>query len=214
MSSVFPFFKSKNRKGVQKRAARAQSPPSPASFVSKEVNETFNPYSLHDASLSSLNQHAQRQANGQDDPDKRASSPKVRIDFTTDGLSLSDWFPAELLQSRSDSPAPRPERNASLAGRAVIGNGHPAQPGGNLTVNRPGEGGLHSRTASSSGRSRAGSHSTAGTRSIGTSRMDEGLHVDENVGRVQSYADDDVIVIEAPRGRDVSLHHHLFSVVP
>lgn len=191
------------RKGIHKRlnnlthTGRAQSPPSPASFVSPDINDkAFNPYSLYEASQSSISQQLQQQPNGQGDLSKRASSPKVRIDLTTDGLSLSDWFPAELLQARGESPvpapAPRPERNASLAARAVAG-------GSNLTVNR--DDGLHSRAASSSGHSHMDTVSNAST---------GGLHPGMNqprgvLDRHHSFSEDEVIIIEAPRGRDVSM---------
>ena len=193
------------RKGIHKRLnnfthpTRAQSPPSPASFVSPDVNDkAFNPYSLYEASQSSISQQLQQQPSGQGEPSKRASSPKVKIDFPTDGLSLSDWFPAELLHARGESPAPapapRPERNASLAARGAAG-------ASNLTVNR--DDGLHSRAASSSGHSHMDPASNASAPSI------SGLHPNMNQpgggrDRLHSFSEDDVIVIEAPRGRDVS----------
>lgn len=190
----------KSRKGIQKRinnftgSGRAQSPPSPASFVSPDVNDrAFNPYTLYGASQSSLNQPLPRQPSG---PAESNSSSKFRIDFSTDELSSSNWFPQELLETRSDSPAPapRPERNASLVAKT-------GTPSTGLGVNR--DGGSHSRAASSSGHSHMDA-AYVGVGSIPGSRLDVN-QAGSSRDHQRSFAEDDVIIIEAPRGRDVSL---------
>ena len=52
-----------------------------------------------------------------------AAPPKVHTDvpLSTNGHSLSDCFPADLLQGGSDSPARVPERNMSLG--IMVGSG-------------------------------------------------------------------------------------------
>lgn len=186
------------RKGIQKRfnnltsSGRAQSPPSPASFVSPEIGEKgFNPYSLYEATQSSASQHLQRQPSDHAESSKRASSPKVHIDFPSERLSLAEWFPPELLQSRNDPPPPRPARNESLGIKAGSSSSALGVDGG------------HSRAASSSGHSHVDTASNAGTGSI------SGLRSEAGSGRAlppppRTFVEDDIIVIEAPRGRDVS----------
>lgn len=199
LSSVFS-----RRKGIQRKISnftqirRAQSPPSPGSFVTPEISEKpFNPYSLYIPSTSqhSVNQAAftfsQSQPQGApSEPSKRASSPRVQLEFSAEALSLSDWFPAELLQARSDSPARRPERNVSL-GVTSTTSGTSGYQGGSA------HGGTRDSAIGSSGTAAADS-----TAHIPETVLESDENDEDNAGH--GYAPDDVIVIEAPRGRDVS----------
>jgi hypothetical protein len=206
LSSVF----SRPRKGIQKRLnnlthlGRAQSPPSPASFISPDVRgRPCNPYSLVDASRSSLNQTILSQVSTQAESSKCGSSPKVQIDLDSEGLSLADWFPAELLQSTSDVLVPRPERNVSLGAKARVGSNNGV--GGNVVDGKRSESSLRMPDASASGRLRAGSHSNTLLKNTSRGRAEEAVVVSDASGRACAFEDDDVIIIEAPRGRDVSL---------
>lgn len=203
LNSVF-----KGRKGKRSRfnlTHRAQSPSSPGSFVSPDNNEKpFNPYSLIAASQSSLNQHLQRHGDRQpSESSKRVSSPKVNVDIGTEGFSLSDWFTSDLLQPRADL-ASLPERNASLGVKAGTGSVNGSS--GNLSMDKGADSGLHRRGTSESAASQAGPQANAASRNLPIPpRTDEGSYLQARRAREKSFSEDDVIVIEAPRGRDVSL---------
>lgn len=194
LSSVFS-----RRKGIQRKLTnftnirRAQSPPSPGSFVTPEISEKpFNPYALYNPSTSqqSVNQAAFTFSPPQAESSKRASSPRVQLEFPAEALSLSDWFPAELLQARSESPARRPERNVSLG------------------VTGPTSGTSGHQAGSSLGRTQESGGSSGHVAGESMSRISEVVtesnHDDDDDRGEQDFAQDDVIIIEAPRGRDVS----------
>lgn len=207
LSSVF----ANRRKGIQRKLnnlthiKRAQSPPSPASFASPDLGDrAFNPYILYNSSASqqSVSQPSftftpsTTNVTSQADTNNRQSSPKVQLEFPVEGLSLSDWFPAELLQLQSDTFQRVPERNASLG------------------VTGPGSSSLSVHTLASNGAS-AGSISersghTGMTAGRAMSKVDEQSGKNEHdqehdsTNNEHDFSHDDVIVIEAPRGRDVS----------
>ncbi|KAL6309439.1 hypothetical protein BKA93DRAFT_357341 [Sparassis latifolia] len=105
-----------NRRKGQKKTTnfttvkRAQSPPSPASFVSPEIVD------IHEKV--SVDAHAHAQSNGFNS--SRASTPRVQLDLDHHSMSISDWFPQGMLGSEIRSP---PERNVSLPGGSG-GSGH------------------------------------------------------------------------------------------
>ncbi|KAI0342545.1 hypothetical protein BDW22DRAFT_212744 [Trametopsis cervina] len=179
LSSVFS-----RRKGLQKKLnsfahiRRAQSPPSPGSFISPEIGEKpFNPYTLGNESLTSQNSLNQVSSTGTQVADgDKAGSPRVQLQLTTDTLSLSDWFPAQYLQSNTEQPARIPLRNASLG---VTG----AQASGSR---RPQDADVH-----------GGSMEQIAEQGQDLQREDDRGHGHDDGSDL-----DDVIIIEAPRGRE------------
>lgn len=88
---------------------RAQSPPSPASFVSEDVVNIHE--KLHQRYLPEPPDGA---ANGR--PDVRDSTPRVHLELDAHRQSsYSDWFPKDLLNRDVRTPPPR---DASLANNA------------------------------------------------------------------------------------------------
>lgn len=112
----------------------------------------------------------------------------MQLDFAMEGLSLSDWFPPELLQARNESPVRRPERNVSLG--VVAATGVPAT----------------SQASGSQVRSSLVVASGSGNVTAESSTMPSMLlRITETQQESNEDGNDieDVIVIEAPRGRDV-----------
>ena len=186
LSSVFS-----RRKGISRKLnnlahiRRTQSPPSPASFASPEISEKpFNPYSFYNGSVvsqTSSNQPAQGAVQASDDAP--ASSPRVQLELTTD--SLSDWFPAELLRASGDAPARVPERNVSLGPKGLVGSQ-----------------GSSSRLAQDARSNKE--HGSVKELVLGEEDGQQG----PDLGNVDDETDD-VIVIGATRGRQVSTVQHI-----
>ncbi|GJE93400.1 hypothetical protein PsYK624_095590 [Phanerochaete sordida] len=191
LNSVF-----KGRRGKKKGLplVRAQSPPSPGSFVSPDPDKPFNPYSSFGASQSSLHQAPRAADDLPPDASRRVSSPKVNVDIGT-GFSFSEWFTSEpSFQQKGDVLQSRPERNVSLGVTAGGSNG---------SVGRGAESAAHYRDASGSGHSQGGSLSNGSIRRLPIPpRISEESEAHDGHIRAQSFSDDEIIVIEAPRGRD------------
>lgn len=216
LSSVFG-----KRKNIQKRlntftqrlpAGRAHSPPSPASFASPDV---FNPYAGYSESSQPSQPLSQTQDRPNNDPStssngagtsasKRVSSPRVQLDFGIEESNLSDWFPTDLLQGRADSePMLRPERNASLG---ATSNASGSLLGGTLGNSSGSVLANGSSTAAASGSLlRSESRQT-----VDQSASESKVRDDKHGEGEYNYAEDEVIVIEAARGRDVRVQFSSF----
>ncbi|KAL4251005.1 hypothetical protein ABKN59_006595 [Abortiporus biennis] len=116
---MFSVLKSRRVLKVQERFAqltgpkRAQSPPSPASFVSPEYTEN------HEKEPATT---LDNNANVSDASLVRLPSPRVQLDFSSD--SMFEWFPSELLRGESSTNVNLPERNVSLpSAHGVRGKG-------------------------------------------------------------------------------------------
>jgi hypothetical protein len=191
LSSVF-----NRRKGIQRKLnnlahiRRTQSPPSPGSFTSPEVPE--KPLNAYSISSASRSSVNQTASLGPQATD--GSSPRVQLELMTDALSLSDWFSSELLQTPSEAPTRIPQRNASLGVTAASTSYSKTN---------------HSlRDAPGLNREQEGSNE---------GEQDDG-YISEEI--VDDFEADDVIVIEASRGRDVSMddissvHSLIYHYIP
>ena len=207
--SVFTVFKGPG-KGIRNPfksnapQRRAQSPPSPGSFSTPETEKHSKFYPLFEASKSSLNQTIRSQTSTQLESSKRSSGPKVEIDFGLSG-SLSDWFPPDLIRSNSPAPSHRPQRNESLG--VIAGSGGSGGVGGNVVAGKNSESSLRTLEPTANGRLRADSHSNTAARHFARPRAEDAVTPVGSRGQSRSYEEDEdvILIIEPPRGRDVSL---------
>ncbi len=226
LSSVFKGNKDRRKgggggggKGIQKRfidiahirGTRTQQPPSPSeSFASPGINEQpFNAASLYDnsqvsvvapflfqgqpngnpnSSSGSVNMSAS--ASGSTGPKKatNASSPRIQMEFGLEESTFSDWLQPDMLRTVSESVLPT--RNVSLGASSLLGASSPP-PGRSRS-------GTNASVATVLTGSGVAGPSTSKLPAVAETRRDD-RH------RYGSGGFDDVIVIEAPRGRDVRI---------
>ncbi|KAI0089428.1 hypothetical protein BDY19DRAFT_103179 [Irpex rosettiformis] len=123
LSSVFSRRKGFSRKlNNLAHIRRAQSPPSPASFASPDISE--KPFNPYSLYNGSVVSQASthQAAQGGSQPTDDAPVTSPRVQLDLTSESLSDWFSAELLQTSGEAPGRIPERNVSLGVRGIAGS--------------------------------------------------------------------------------------------
>ena len=214
LSSVFAqrkkFQKRLNHLTQRSQPKRARSPPSPASFASPEPFDAARLYA--DAARVTLQSDESRAGSSEQvvaapgAQRKRMSSPQVELDFGLgEDSSLSDWLDFTHFRTESE-PMLRPERNVSLGATSNVSSTKLwGSSSGSILAN-----GSSVAIGSVFGHPeslRAARQSVRQSMPLSAAPSEEGDEGDEDEtqhgGEGFNFGEDEVIVIGAPRGRDV-----------